>query len=149
MKPTPPGWPRISSGIFYVDAAAAIDFLVAAFGFAVRVRIDGDNNTIEHSELTFGDDGLIMVSSIGPRHPTKTSPQRLGRMTTQAMSVFVDDVDAHCAHARAAGAVIVSEPKTTDYGEGYWVDRTYECTDREGHAWWFMQRLSTSSAPQP
>lgn len=32
------------------------------------------------------------------------------------MCVFVDDVDAHCAHARAAGAEIFGEPETNDYG---------------------------------
>ena len=36
------------------------------------------------------------------------------------------------------GATIVSEPTTTDYGDGYWVDRSYEAIDLEGHHWWFM-----------
>ena len=147
MKPTPEGWPRISTGIFYADAPAAIDFLVQAFGFVVRLRIDGENNTIEHSELTFGNgaEALIMVGSEGPRNPTKKSPKHLGGMNTQALCLFVDDVDAHCEQARKAGATIIKEPTTKDYGDGYWVDRTYECTDPEGHAWWFMQRVSTSA----
>jgi uncharacterized glyoxalase superfamily protein PhnB len=33
MKPTPSDWPRMSSSIFYQDAAAAIDWLCEAFGF--------------------------------------------------------------------------------------------------------------------
>ena len=41
---------------------------------------------------------------------------------------------------RAAGVRILSEPQTTEYGEDYWVDRTYEAEDLEGHCWWFMQR---------
>ena len=53
----------------------------------------------------------------------------------------VDDADAHCERARAAGAVIATEPATQDYGEGYWADRGYEARDLEGHHWWFMQRL--------
>jgi len=57
------------------------------------------------------------------------------------MMVYVDDVEAHCAQARAAGARIVSEPAITDYGEDYWTDRGYECEDLEGHHWWFYQRL--------
>src|SRR5256885_12656457 len=47
---------------------------------------------------------------------------------------------AHCARARAAGARIVAEPKTTDYGEDYWTDRGYEAEDLGGHRWWFYQR---------
>ena len=42
---------------------------------------------------------------------------------------------------RAAGATIAMEPATTDYGEDYWSDRTYEAIDPEGHHWWLMQRL--------
>jgi uncharacterized glyoxalase superfamily protein PhnB len=57
------------------------------------------------------------------------------------MMIYVDDVEAHCTQARAAGARIVSEPKTTDYGEAFWEDRGYECEDSEGHHWWFYQRL--------
>jgi uncharacterized glyoxalase superfamily protein PhnB len=54
---------------------------------------------------------------------------------------FVDDVDAHHAQATELGARIVREPKTTDYGDGYWTDRSYGALDCEGHLWWFMQRL--------
>lgn len=35
MKPTPSDWPRCSSSLFYLDAAAAIDWLCDAFGFVV------------------------------------------------------------------------------------------------------------------
>jgi uncharacterized glyoxalase superfamily protein PhnB len=57
------------------------------------------------------------------------------------MMVFVDDVDAHCARARELGATIVAEPKSSDYGEDYWEDRSYEAVDLEGHHWWFCQRI--------
>jgi uncharacterized glyoxalase superfamily protein PhnB len=53
----------------------------------------------------------------------------------------VDDVDAHAAQARRAGAKIIEEPTTTDYGEDYWADRGYRVEDPEGHQWWFMQRV--------
>jgi hypothetical protein len=39
---------------------------------------------------------------------------------------------------------IVAEPYTTDHGEGYWVDRSHECEDLEGHHWYFVHRVSTS-----
>ena len=55
--------------------------------------------------------------------------------------VFVDDADAHCAKARAAGAKIVEDPATQDYGEEYWSDRTYRAEDLEGHQWFFVQRV--------
>ena len=145
MNRPPKGMPRISSAIFYDDAATAIDWLCRAFGFEVRLKIEGEGGRIEHSELTF-DDGLIMVGSTGgkstrPKPLPCTSPRSIGGANTQALCVCVDDVDAHCERARTAGAKIIEEPTTNDYGEEYWSDRTYRAEDPEGHQWWFMQRI--------
>jgi uncharacterized glyoxalase superfamily protein PhnB len=142
MKLPPSNWPRISSAVYYSDAPAAIDWLCRAFGFEVRLKIEGEGGSIEHSELTYGE-GLVMVGQAGLAHKPsfRKSPRSLTGANTQNMMVFVDDVEAHCAQARASGASIVSEPATTDYGEDYWTDRGYECEDLEGHHWWFCQRL--------
>lgn len=144
MKPCPKDWPRISSSLYYRDAGAMIDWLCDAFGFGVRLRIEGDNGRIEHSELTFGE-GLIMVGSERRGEVPKFGTQMISPMTavgnTQSMMVFVDDVDVHCAHARSKGARIVDEPTVHDYGEDYWTDRSYGALDPEGHLWWFTQRL--------
>lgn len=141
MKPTPPDWPRISASLFYDDPRTAIDFLCAAFGFEVRMLVEGANGSVEHSELDFGD-GLVMVSGDrSERGMPMVSPcQTDGRVTT-ALAVFVDDADAHCERARAAGATIADEPETHDYGEDHWADRSYRAIDPEGHHWWFMQRV--------
>jgi uncharacterized glyoxalase superfamily protein PhnB len=143
MKPAPPGWPRISSALFYDDARAAIDWLCETFHFKVRLRIEGEGGRIEHSELTF-DDGLIMVGSAGATPDRKVpyaSPRSLGGATTQTLCVYVDDVDAHHAHAVKCGAKVTRPLATTDYGSEYWTDRSYEAEDPEGHRWFFVQRL--------
>jgi uncharacterized glyoxalase superfamily protein PhnB len=133
----------MSSAVFYDDAPAAIAWLCRAFGFAVKLRVDGEGGRIEHSELTFGG-GLVMVASLGGRgRAWPKSPPSVGGGNTQALFVYVDDVDAHCAHARECGAEIVIEPTTSDYGPEYWVDRTYCCRDPGGHHWWFGQRMTT------
>jgi len=145
MKATPPGWPRISTSLYYERAGEAIEWLCRAFGFEVRLRIEGDAGRIEHSELSFGG-GLVMVSeALGneERYPYRRAPSLIGGQNTQNMMVYVDDVEAHCLQARNAGAKIVKEPTTTDYGEEYWTDRGYECEDLGGHHWWFYQRLRT------
>lgn len=142
MKPTPKGWPRISSAVYYKDAAKAIDWLCEAFGFEVRLKIE-EGGRIHHSELVFGD-GVVMVGdeqvSAGKGRASR-SPLSVDRGNTQNMMVYVDDAVAHCERARAAGARIVEEPTVHDYGEEYWTDRGYECEDPEGHRWWFYQRL--------
>src|SRR5215472_14602001 len=109
MKPTPKGWPRLSIGIYYDDPAAAIDWLCRAFGFEVRLKVEGEGGRIEHSELVFGA-GLIMVNGAGhderPGQERMVSPRSTQGRNTQVLCVVVDDVDAHCAHARAGGAQI-------------------------------------------
>lgn len=87
-----------------------------------------------------------MVGQVGAKREGKAplpavSPRTTGGNVTQALCIVVDDPDAHCARARAAGAVIADEPTTTDYGGDYWADRTYRAIDPEGHHWWFMQRV--------
>jgi uncharacterized glyoxalase superfamily protein PhnB len=146
MKPTPAGWPRISAGLYYRDAARMIDWLCTAFGFTVRLKVEGEGGRIEHSELIYGE-GLIMVGRerTGSENRWDTpflSPLSAGG-TTQGLMVFVDDVDAHCAHARQAGARIAAEPELHDYGPEYWADRSYGALDPEGHLWWFTQRIRT------
>jgi uncharacterized glyoxalase superfamily protein PhnB len=143
MKPTPKGWPRLSQSIFYQDPAAAIDWLCDAFGFEVRLKVEGDGGEIVHSELTYGE-ALVMVGGSGGKEDwlaLMKSPKDIGGSNTQAACLFVDDVDEHCAHARHRGARIVREPSTSDYGDDYWSDRSYGALDLDGHVWWFMQRL--------
>ena len=145
MNPTPAGWPRLSSSVYYDDAPAAIDFLCRAFGFDVRLRIEGEGGRIEHSELTYGD-ALVMVGQAGGRTDRAVplpgaSPRSCGGRNTQSLCLFVDDADAHCAQALAAGATTFEAPTTHDYGADYWTDRSYGVLDPEGHLWWFMQRL--------
>jgi len=145
MKPTPKGWPRLSTAIYYDDAAGAIDWLCRALGFEVRLKVEGDGGRIEHSELVYGD-ALVMVAQSGdnPRHPQfprAASPRSIGGANTQSLMLFVDNADQHCAHARAAGATVIEEPAVHDYGADHWSDRSYGALDPEGHMWWFTERL--------
>ena len=146
MKKPPEGWPRVSSSVFYDDAARAIDWLCRVLGFEVRLKVEGEGGRIEHSELTFAGDGLVMVGSAGGKQsranplPTK-SPRSLGGANTQCLCVYLDDVEAHYERAKAAGAKIIDTPTTSDYGDEYWSDRGYRVEDPEGHHWWFVQRL--------
>jgi uncharacterized glyoxalase superfamily protein PhnB len=135
----------MSSAVVYKDAVAAIKWLCDAFGFEVRLKVEGDKGQIEHCELTYGE-GLIMIAQEAPEAPrpwkrTMRSPKSLQGASTQSIMFFVDDADAHCAHARAHGAQIIEGPATQDYGKDYWSDRSYGALDLEGHVWWVTQRL--------
>ena len=143
MKPPPKDWPRLSASAFYQDANGAIEWLCKAFGFEVRLKVDGEGGRVEHSELVYGE-AVVMIGDervqIDKARPF-VSPKTIGGKTTQSMMFYVDDVDAHCARARAAGAKITYEPTVSDYGEEYWSDKSYQAEDPEGHLWWFCQRL--------
>jgi uncharacterized glyoxalase superfamily protein PhnB len=116
--------------LFYRDAPALIDWLERAFGFRRRLVVPGENGTVTHAELSFGDDGVVMVSSAKPERGW-VSPRDLAGLN-QVISVSVDDPDAHCARARAAGAEILQDLKDEDYGS-----RGYLARDPEGNQWYF------------
>ncbi len=125
--------PRTPSNIYpslsYDDAPAAIEWLCRAFGFTRRLVVPGPAGTVRHSELSLGP-GVIMVSSARPdegRH----GPAGL-RGVHMALCVQVDDPDAHCARATAAGAEILQPMKDEDYGS-----RGYMARDPEGNRWYF------------
>jgi uncharacterized glyoxalase superfamily protein PhnB len=154
-QPPPPGWPQIAASLFYRDPARAIDWLADAFGFEVRLKVEGEPGQIVHSELVYGQ-GMIMVSGAHAAGDVveagrewkagHASPLDLGGRVNQSLCMFVDDAEAHCANARAHGAEIFSEPAVHDYGDDYWSDRSYGARDLEGHPWWFMQRLRHAPA---
>ena len=56
------------------------------------------------------------------------SPASVGGKNTQLIHVHLEtDVNAHCEHARAAGAKIIMEPQDQFYG-----DRVYRSRSRRG-----------------
>ena len=120
-------------GLRYFDAATAIDWLCRAFGFERHLIVPGDNETIDHAQLTFGN-GMIMLGSVRSDEFGEMikQPSDLDGAETQAPYVIVDDVDAHYECAKAAGASVVMEPEDQSYG-----GRLYTCRDPEGHLWSF------------
>ena len=128
--------PRIIPNLRYDDAPAALDFLCAAFGLerqGVFANAD-DPGLIDHAQLRYGDSLLMLSSAVASDWATK-APLRTVREAggnTQTLYLTVDDVDAHCARARAAGATIFVEPHDPGYG-----GRVYGAHDPEGNAWSF------------
>jgi len=120
----------ITPYLLYEDAAAALDFLSRAFGFEELTRITEPGGRVDHAEMRIGE-GEVHLGQ--PDEPT--SPNRLGGTAVQ-LYVYVADVDAHFARARAAGAKIEDEPADQDYG-----DRRYHARDPEGHSWYFAAPL--------
>ncbi len=118
--------------LIYPDVRQAVDWLAKAFGFTERVRIGEDHR----SQLSVGDGAVILGDVRNERRPPRPGE------VTHSVIVRVEDAHAHCEHARAHGARIVSEPTDYPYGE-----RQYTAEDHAGHQWTFSQTL-TDVAPE-
>ncbi len=112
--------------IHYPDVDRAVEWLTKAFGFRENFRYGSPAAGAQMQAA----DAWIMVKRAGAGEST---PAELG-YGTQSLSVFLEDVEAHCARARAAGAKIVEEPHETEYGEFQ-----YAAIDFAGHHWIFSR----------
>ena len=114
--------PSVSPYLLYSDVDAMLPWLTRAFGLTEQMRVPGPDGKASHAEMALGD-GLVLMGCPGPDY---RNPKSLGAVTV-LLFVNVDDVEAHYAHAKAAGAEIVSELEDKPYG------RTYAAKDPEGH----------------
>jgi len=133
--------PRIVPMIAYEHGAAAIDWLARAFGFRELDRMTESDGTISHAELDL-EGGRIFLATPTPDYQ---SPKHHRENCAAAkkwsavpwvidgLSVRVEDVDAHFARAKAAGAPILSNLQDNPYG------RMYRAEDLEGHRWMFIE----------
>lgn len=112
--------------VYYQNLDDAIAWLTDTFGFKEHYRY---GEPISGAQMHLGE-AWIMVSSA---RPGETSPVQSG-YSSQSLTVFVDDVDAHFSRTKSAGAKIVEDLNETIYGE-----RQYGVEDLEGHHWLFSR----------
>jgi len=106
--------------LIYPDPSAAAEWLAAAFGFTVRLRIANHRIQMKAGEGCF----TIAEGTVTPNRSAITQ-------------VRIEDAHAHCERARKHGAVILTEPKDHVYGE-----RQYNAQDFHGHYWDFTETLA-------
>jgi len=116
----------------YEDIRAGHDFLVDALGFTSAGVVESGDGDVVHAEVRAGDRRIWLHAAAGGL----TTP-RVSGSATGGIVVHVADVDAHFAHARAAGAQILREPTDEDYGQ-----REYGVRDPEGHDWYIATPFS-------
>ena len=128
----------LTSALCYRNPKAALDWLEKAYGFEPAMIISDANGDIAHSEMRFGECLIMIGNEWTDDHK---SPASIEGKNTQTVHVHLEeDIDAHCARARKAGAEILMEPETQFYG-----DRTYRARDPEGHIWTFGQTVKQVS----
>jgi uncharacterized glyoxalase superfamily protein PhnB len=116
----------------YRNAPAAIDWLCRTFGFEKHLVVTGDEGTIVHAELSFGN-GMVMLGSVvagsAYSHLSK-QPDEIGGAETQSACLIVNDADEIYRRAKAAGARIELDIEDKAYG-----GRGFTCRDLEGRVW--------------
>src|SRR5437762_150393 len=98
-KNPPEGSPNIFPALRYKNAPAALEWLGRAFGFEKQMVVPGPEGTIAHAQMKLGP-GVIMLGS-GKHGPGTDNPWDTVKL---GVYVYVEDVDAHYARAKAAGA---------------------------------------------
>ena len=118
--------------VFYRDVSQAIAWLSKTFGFIEHYRY---GEPVSGVQMRLGN-AWIMVTRV---QAGRASPAQ-GALSTQSLTVFVEDVDAHFQKTKSAGARIVEELHETVYGE-----RQYGVEDLEGHHWLFSRHAKDLS----
>ena len=66
--------PEISPYLYYEDGAAAMDWLIQAFGFEEDMRMTSDEGRLEHGQVKLGDQ-IVMLGEPGSDYQ---SPKKRG-----------------------------------------------------------------------
>ncbi len=133
VQPIPAGYPRVTPYLSVDGGAAAIDFYVRVLGATESVRMAGPEGKIGHAELKIGD-SLIMLADASAEMGGQT-PRSLGG-TPVTLMVYVEDVDAVCDKAVAAGATMERDVDVQLYG-----DRAGQFVDPFGHKWFIATHV--------
>ena len=127
-RPGPREIARLSIALHSGDPAGAARWLARVFQLGSWSGIPAEGETPEWIELHHGDVAVLLFPLEGA--PLEAAP------VTHAPWAYVDELDAHYAHAKAEGATIVSELQEHGF-------RSYTAEDLEGRRWTFVQARPT------
>lgn len=123
--------PAIVPVLSFRDGTRTIDWLCAAFGFERAMVVAGDGDHVHHAELTLG---RAMVMGGSERGESPSEYEKIAHPAGSAMLYVAleDDLRVHCERARRAGAEIVMEVSSKEYGGS-----DYTARDPDGNLWTF------------
>jgi PhnB protein len=131
VNPVPPGFHMVTPYLVAENGPALVEFAKQAFGAEETFRIVAPAGGL-HAEVRIGDSMLMMGGGI-PGKPFNTKPN------TTALHIYVEDADAVCESALAAGATLIDEPRDQEYGE-----RSGSVKDPAGNIWYIATHKGES-----
>ena len=131
VNPIPRGFRTVTPYLIAQDGPALLEFAKQAFGGEETFRTVGGAGGL-HGEMRIGDSMLMMGGGI-PGKEFHATPN------THALHIYVEDADAVCAKALAAGATLIDEPRDQEYGE-----RSASVKDPAGNIWYIATHKGES-----
>ena len=126
---------RLSLGVYYARPAAAARWLAQAFGFESIDELPAGQDPLPEGE--YGHPWIEFRIGNAVLNVFKLEGERVGEVRTHVPWVYVDDLEAHFAHAKGNGATIVEEIHP------YPGSSVYVADDLEGNRWTFSQARPT------
>lgn len=111
---------RTAVGLYYTDPAKAARWLVEVFGLTTWDKLPADGEQPSWLELNFEGTSVLLFQG-----------ESAEKSLTHQTWLFVDDLDAHLAHAQESAEIV---SPVAEYGF-----RSYTAEDLEGHQWTFVQ----------
>jgi len=127
VSAVPEGHRSLAPYLVVRRASKAIDFYARVFGARELFRMGGPQGRIMHAEMQIGD-SILMLADENPERGTR-APEGNGA-SPASVFLYISDVDAVFAKAKAAGAKVQSPP-----ADMFWGDRFGQLTDPFGHNW--------------
>jgi PhnB protein len=134
VDPVPRGFRMVTPYLVAEDGNGLIDFVLKAFGGEEILR--ATTPTGVHGEVRIGDSLMMMGGGVaGKKFPATLHPN--------ALHVYVEDADAVCRQAVAAGGTLIDEPRDQEYGE-----RSGTVKDAAGNFWYIATHKGESYIPK-
>jgi uncharacterized glyoxalase superfamily protein PhnB len=126
---------RLSLGVSYARPVAAARWLADVFGFVPAADLPQGSDPLPHGE--HGHPWIEFRIGNALLNVFALDGERTGEVRTHVPWVYVDDLEAHFAHAKGRGATIVEEL------HAYPGSTVYVADDLEGNRWTFSQARPT------
>ncbi|MFZ0770111.1 MAG: VOC family protein [Candidatus Sulfotelmatobacter sp.] len=134
VRPIPSGHRMVTPYLVAEDGVALLEFAKQAFGAEETLR--AMTPTGVHGEVRIGDSMVMMGGGVaGKKFPATLHPN--------ALHVHVEDADAVCQKAVAAGATLIDEPRDQEYGE-----RSGTVKDAAGNFWYIATHKGENYVPK-
>jgi uncharacterized glyoxalase superfamily protein PhnB/uncharacterized protein YndB with AHSA1/START domain len=126
---------RLSLGVYYARPAAAARWLARVFGFESSGELPEGSDPLPEGD--YGHPWIEFRIGNAILNVFKLDGERSGDSRTHVPWVYVDDLEAHFAHAKGSGATIVEEIHS------YPGSTVYVADDLEGNRWTFSRARPT------